>query len=103
GTYTAHCIVNNTKQTVTLTQTVAIAGNPGTPSVIIDPITPKPVVGEPNAFTFAISVTGAPATAVFEWDLGDGTVKTRTTADAFKYTYEKAGKYTVTVKVFSTA
>ncbi|HEY3054697.1 MAG TPA: PKD domain-containing protein, partial [Thermoanaerobaculia bacterium] len=100
GTFTVTCIVNNTSQTVTLTQAISIGGNPGGPDVKVDPVS-TPVVGEAHAFMFSVTVTGAPASAVYVWDLGDGTTKTRTNSDPFKYTYEKSGKYTVTVKVYS--
>jgi PKD repeat protein len=100
GTYTVQCIVNNTSHTVTLTQPVSVGGNPGGVEPIIEvPVTP--LLGVPHGFTFAPSVTGAPATAVYEWDFGDGTIQTRNNTDAFIYVYARAGKYTVTLKVFS--
>jgi PKD repeat protein len=103
GTYPAKCVVNNGSQQITLQQAVNVGGSSGGGADVQVVVTTTPMPGISNGYTFAPSVTGAPATAVYVWDFGDGTTQTRTNASAFVYVYAAKGKYTVTVRVYSNA
>ncbi|HSP14465.1 MAG TPA: PKD domain-containing protein [Thermoanaerobaculia bacterium] len=101
GTYTAKCTVNNGSQQVTLQQQVTIGNSSGGGGDIqITPvITPMTGAGQPaNTYSFNAQVTGAPAGALYVWNFGDGAQQTGLTVT---HTYAAAGKYTVTLSVYS--
>ncbi|HSP14464.1 MAG TPA: PKD domain-containing protein [Thermoanaerobaculia bacterium] len=101
GTYTAKCVVNNGSQNVTLQQAVAVSGSSGGGAdVQITPtITPMTGNGLPaNTYVFTAAVSGAPSNARYTWNFGDGDSQNGLTVT---HTYAKAGKYTVTLSVYS--
>jgi PKD repeat protein len=102
GTYMAKCTVNNGTQQVTLQQQVGVANSSpiGSDIQITPQIAPAGNGAPPNTYSFTAQITGAPAGSKYVWSLGDGTLLNGLTVT---HTYATAGKYTVTLSVYSSA
>lgn len=97
GQHTATCTITYGTQTLPLTTTVNVGGNPATPAPVVT--VAVDYVG-PYAYRFTPTVVSGTVTK-FIWDFGDGSGSTAPDPRAVVWTYAKPGTYTVTLMVQS--
>jgi PKD repeat protein len=97
GQHTATCTITYGSQSLPLSTTLNVGGNPATPAPTV---TVAVEYVNTNTYKFTPTVVSGTVTK-FIWDFGDGTSATTTEAKPVQNMYAKIGKYTVTLEAQS--